>query len=38
MELVLVLALLVIALVLGITPPNDRGSKVEEVWPESSFE
>lgn len=38
MELVLVLALLVIALVLGITPPIDRGSKVEEIWPESSFE
>ena len=38
MELILVLALLMIALVLGITPPIDRGSKVEEVWPESSFE
>ena len=30
MELFLVLALLVIAIVLGITPPIDRGSKVEE--------
>lgn len=36
MELVLVM--LVIAIVLGITPPLDRGKPVEEVWPESSFE
>jgi hypothetical protein len=36
MELVLVL--LVIAIVLGITPPIERGRAVEEVWPESSFE
>jgi hypothetical protein len=36
MELVLVL--LMIAIVLGITPPLDRGHPVEEVWPETSFE
>jgi hypothetical protein len=36
MELVLVL--LVIAIVLGITPPIDRESTVEERWYESSFE
>lgn len=36
MELVLVL--MVIAIVLGITPPIDRGKSVEEVWPDSSFE
>lgn len=36
MELVLIL--LVIAIVLGITPPLDRGKSVEEIWPESSFE
>jgi hypothetical protein len=36
MELVLVM--LVIAIVLGITPPLDRNNSVEEIWPESSFE
>lgn len=36
MELVLVL--LVFAIVLGITPPLDRGKTVEEVWPDSAFE
>jgi hypothetical protein len=36
MELVVVL--MVIAIVLGITPPIDRGTSVEEVWPDSSFE
>jgi hypothetical protein len=36
MELVLVL--MVIAIVLGITPPLDRNKTVEETWPESSFE
>ena len=34
MEMVLVL--LVIAIVLGITPPIERGTTVEESWPESS--
>ncbi len=36
MELVLVM--LVIAIVLGITPPLERGNSVEEVWPDTSFE
>ncbi len=36
MELVLVV--LLIAIVLGITPPIDRGKSVDEIWPESSFE
>lgn len=36
MELVMVL--LIVAIVLGITPPIDRGKTVEESWPESSFE
>lgn len=36
MELVMVL--LMIAIVLGITPPLDRGKPVEELWPDSSFE
>ena len=36
MELILVL--LVIAIVLGITPPLDRSKTVEEFWPDSSFE
>ncbi len=34
----LVLALLVIAIVLGVTPPIDRGSTVEEIWSEPSFD
>lgn len=36
MELVLVL--MMIAIVLGITPPLDRSKSVEEAWPEKSFE
>lgn len=36
MELVLVA--LMIAIVLGITPPIDRGKSVEETWPDASFE
>ncbi len=34
----LVIVVLVIAIVLGITPPLDRNNTVEEHWPESSFE
>jgi hypothetical protein len=36
MELVLVV--LLIAIVIGIMPPFDRGKSVEETWPEASFE
>ena len=36
MELVMVL--LIFAIVLGITPPLDRGKAVEESWPDSPFE
>lgn len=34
----LVLVMLMIAIVLGITPPLSRSKPVEESWPESSFE
>lgn len=36
MELVLIL--MVIAIVLGITPPLDRARTVEESWSETSYE
>jgi hypothetical protein len=36
MELVLIV--LLIAIVIGITPPIDRGKSVEEIWPDASFE
>ena len=34
----LIVVLLVVVIVLGITPPIERGKSIEEVWPESSFE
>ena len=38
MKMELVLVLMVIAIVLGITPPLDRSKPVEEVWPDTAFE
>lgn len=38
MELALVLVAFLIAIVLGITPPIDRSTSVEDGWTEASFE